>query len=341
MTSTSESVAEPTDTSPSSSGTIFISWVRFHRRSQGIADALGIDSYYVHSASGGVLRRYGAQTRDTARILRAARPATVILMQPPVIALVVVRLLTLFTMTRVIGDLHSGVFLDPKWRWATGLTLRLLRGRHGAIVTNEPLARIARKRSVRTMVLHDLVQVSPTNADTPSQPAVAQDDDGRPLVLVPLAYANDEPIEEILSAAREVDDVTWILTGKAPASVRDGASQNVRFSGYVTNEEYDWLLRHSTVAVALTTRNFTMQCVGYEAMSAAKPLVTSNTESLRHFFGPSAVYADPTGQAIASAVKEAVSRRADLEHLIAGQRDRQILEQKKALEKLVAWTSVA
>ena len=324
--------------SSTSARTIFISWVRFHRRSQGIADALGIDSHYIYSATGGALRRYASQTRDTARILRQTRPATVILMQPPVSALLVLRVLTLFRKTRIIGDLHSGAFLDPKWRWATGLTLWLLRGRHGAIVTNEPLARIARERSVRTLVLHDLVH--PTSANSEASGVVGNEAD-RPVVLVPLAYANDEPVKEILAAARQVDNATWVLTGKAPNSVRDQAPPNVRFSGYVTNEEYDSLLHHAAVAVALTTRDYTMQCVGYEAMSAAKPLVTSNTESLREFFGRSAVYAEPTAAAISSAVQEALRRRTELEDLMTDSRNRQVTEQTKALEELGAWTCAA
>ncbi|MDF2561860.1 MAG: glycosyl transferase group 1 [Microbacterium sp.] len=330
----------PADPTPADA--IFISWVRFHRRSEGIANALDIPSYYVHSTVGGVLRRYASQTRETIRIVRSTRPRTVILMQPPVIALVVVWLLTLCKRTRIVGDLHSGVFLDPKWRWAMGLTLLLLRGKkHAAIVTNEPLARVSRRRSVRTFVLHDLVTEIGADSEAPTAPEVVQSQGNAPLVLVPLAYANDEPVDAIIAAARELSHATWILTGKAPAKVRDGAPANVRFSGYVTNAEYDWLLRNSSVAVALTNREFTMQCVGYEAMSAAKPLVTSNTESLRQFFGPSAVYAEPSAEAILGAVSEALEREADLAELMTKQRSNQMVEQARALEKLIAWMSVA
>lgn len=333
---TMRSASRPQGKAQIAPSTLFISWVRFHRRSQGIADALGIHSHYVHAADGGPLRRYAAQTVETARILRAARPSTVILMQPPVVALLVVRALTLFRSVRIIGDLHSGVFLDPKWKWAKGLTLWLLRGRHGAIVTNEPLARIARQRSVRTLVLHDLVNPIPVDSAS-APPPVSGIADGRPLILVPLAYANDEPVDEILTAAGRVENAMWILTGKAPESIREEAPANVRFSGYVTNQEYDWLLQNASVAVALTTREYTMQCVGYEAMSAAKPLVTSSTESLREFFGRSAVYADPTADAIAMAVKEALERSAELTNSMSESRNRQIAEQTKALEELVAW----
>lgn len=335
-----QSVSEPSGQQLSRTDAIFISWVRFHRRSQGIADALGIPSYYVHSATGGALRRYARQARDTARLIRKHRPKTILLMQPPVFALLAVRVLTFGTKTRIIGDLHSGVFLDPKWRWATRVSLFLLRGRHAAIVTNEPLARIAKEHSVRVLVLHDLVHDMSEDEEGRAT-ALAGVDLTVPLVLVPLAYANDEPVDEILAAARKLDDAVWILTGKAPESLRNVAPPNVRFSGYVTNAEYDWLLRNSAVAVALTTREYTMQCVGYEAMSAGKPLVTSETESLRSFFGSSAVYTESSAEAIRRAVSEALARRAELETLMTAQRTRQIGEQTKALELLVAWTSAA
>jgi glycosyltransferase involved in cell wall biosynthesis len=308
--------------------------VKYHGRSADLAASLGIPSYFVSEPRGSAPLRYVRQWVKTRRLLREKQPNTVIVMQPPIIALLAV---TAFAprSRMVIGDLHSGVFLNPKWRWAARWTFRLLRGSNAAIVTNEILAERSRSAGVRTIVSHDLITESTGASASPPQ-GFDRPADSALFALVPVAYANDEPIDALLDAAANRPEVRWVLTGRAPQDVRQRASANVTFTGYVSDAEYRWLVEHCAVMLALTTRDHTMQRVGYEAMSGAKALVVSGTQVLRDFFGDAAIYTAPTSVDITMAVDAALERREDLQGLMARRRAEQIERQTTALEQIRA-----
>lgn len=118
---------------------IFVSWIRHHGRSAGLAAALGIDSFYITGGSGPAPLRYLRAWRETARLLRQRKPQSVVVMQPPIVALLSVAISTPRS-TMIVGDLHTGVFTDPKWKWALRLTMRVLRKRGIAVVTGTELA---------------------------------------------------------------------------------------------------------------------------------------------------------------------------------------------------------
>lgn len=315
---------------------IFVSWVRYHSRSKGVADSLGIESHFVRS-DGSVLLRYWKQFVETRRLVRTRCPSIVVVMQPPIFALLSVWI-TLPRGSMIVGDLHSGAFLNKRWKWALPMTLRLLRRRGAAIVTNRELATACVAAGVRTFVLHDTVTVGFSgNAAVHDAPQSLVDVDLSSSVLVPVTYANDEPIDAILTAAASAPELIWLLTGRAPESVVRKAPMNVLFTGYVTDGEYAWLMNNTTVTLALTDRPFTMQCAGYESMSAGKPLVTSRTETLVDYFGSAAVYTELQASTIADSVRHAVTQADSLSGRMRDQRVFRMREQDAALEGLRSW----
>lgn len=289
--------------------TVFISWVRFHGRSLSLAHEWGSENVFIHSALRPTVLRYLVQSWKTALLLRSRRPRIVFLMLPPLPALLIVLAFTRRSRTRVVADLHSGVFNDPKWRWATAMTLGLLKAPNMALVTNRTMLEACLRAGVPALILHDPVEESehhqiesmnaPEGATTPS-------------ILVPLSYAPDEPVQQILQAARALSQYQWRFTGTPPSSLVAGAPPNVEFTGFVSNAEYAGLLAQCSVLVALTTRSNTMQRAAYEALAAAKPLVTSPQDVLVEYFGDSATYAPPTPEGIAAAVVQAMERKDSL-----------------------------
>lgn len=311
---------------------VFISWIRYHGRSAGLAEALGIDSYYITGGRGPAPLRYLRAWSETARLLRERKPQTVVVMQPPAIALLSVAMSTP-TSTRIIGDLHTGVFTDPKWKWALGFTMRILRKRGLAIVTGFELAQRAREHGVEALEMHDMIKsvaVTCGRADD----AVVADLLSTDYALVPLAYAFDEPVEELLQAAQEHPDIIWVLTGRPPQSVRDAAPDNVVFPGFVTNDDYGRLVAHAKVMVALTTQENTMQRVGYEAIGSGTALVTSRTKVLREFFDDAALYIEPTAASIGAQVSAAFADTEMMTRRIAHRKESVVTQQSKQLQKL-------
>jgi hypothetical protein len=228
-------------------------------------------------------------------------------MLPPTPALLAVVASTSSSRTRVYGDLHTGTFSDPKWRWALRPTLWLLRRRGAAIVTNRRLGEVCREAKVPTVVANDVVVALRPPADATARLARLRDDLAcERFVLAPVGYGHDEPIAELLDASASLP-VPVVLTGVPPQAVVDAAPANVRFSGFVERVDLDALLAAAEVVVALTRNERTMQRAGYEGLGFARPLVLSSTLELREFFGDAAIYVEPTTADIARGLNEALA----------------------------------
>lgn len=311
---------------------IFISWIRYHGRSEGIAKALGIVPYFITGGSGPAPLRYIRAWLQTHRLIRDRKPRVIIVMQPPIVALISVAVSTSKS-TTLVGDLHTGVFTDPRWKWALKATMRILRKRGFAIVTGKELAERARAYGVTTLEMHDMIEpamVVAAGADDASVGALL----AKKYALVPLAYAFDEPISELLDAARVHPEVTWVLTGRPPQGIRELATSNVHFTGFVSNDDYGRLVANASVMVALTTQENTMQRVGYEAIGSGIGLVTSGTQVLREFFGDAAAYVDPTPESIGQVVSRAVADANAMRARIIHRRETLINQQTDQLEEL-------
>lgn len=319
-----------------SSSALFISWIEHHGRSADLARCLGIEAVFVPGGSGSVVRRYARQTQETRRLLKDLSPTSIIVMQPPLPALLAVLSTRAGRRAQLIGDLHTGTFENPAWRWALPTVLRLLRRRGFAVVTNEPLAVRARARGVTAVVVDDPLSDDELSASADFDDSRLADVASRPFMLVPFAYANDEPVSELLEAARALPDVTFVLTGKAPDAVRSAAPPNVVLTGFVSHDDFQRLLIRASAVAALTDREFTMQRAGYEALMGRKPLLTAETATLRAYFGEAAVYAAPSTAAIASGVETVFARLDVYREQMSELRLTKIDEQRSRLEQLTA-----
>lgn len=313
---------------------VFVSWIAHHGRSAAIAAALGVEQQFVTGGTARAPVRYARAALLTRRLLRrkTERPTSALVMLPPTPALLSVALSR--RDLRIAGDLHSGVFNDRKWSWALGLTLRILKRRGVAIVTNESLARICRERGVETIVLHDMIE----DFDDPV-PNTPRGLKARRYVLFPVTYAPDEPIDAVLSAAAASPEVTFVLTGKAPERHQSSAPPNVVFTGFVSQSEFLALLRNAGAVAALTTRENTMQRAGYEALSAGVPLIASSTRVLHEYFEDSAVFTDASSKGLQTAVNEVLSDREKRVERMNHLKLLRQTEQAAALDKLRDWVS--
>ena len=310
---------------------IFLSWIEHHGRSADLATALGIEAVFVAGGKGNLARRYIRQWRATTTILNSANPRAVVVMQPPLPALLAVLSTRAGRRARIIGDLHTGTFEDPKWSWALPWILKILAKRGSAIVTNEALASRTRSAGVPTIVMHDMIVDFVRDDGYEVDVSLLRTLEGKDFVLVPLAYANDEPIDALLKAAAQDPEITWVLTGRPPASVRARAGANVHFSGYVSNATYGRLVELSTVIAALTNREFTMQRAGYEALAAAKTLVTASTKTLSSYFGDSVIYTDGTSDSIANSARQAIASSEEYSARMDELKQEKIAEQGDSL----------
>lgn len=322
---------------------IYLSWVDFNGRSAGMAEGLGIEPVYIHGGKGLSLpRRYWRQWRMTGAMLRAKKPGTVLVMQPPFFSLLRVWLYTLGSGAKLAADMHTGAFDDPRWKWATPWILRIARRpRNRVVLTNAPLAARARKAGATVLICHGYLRPFVAPAKQQFDDAALEAASSKEFVLVPLAWAYDEPVAEILEAARLTPDIRWVLTGKAPKSARDTAASNVTFTGFATRSDYELLRSRASVVGAITTAEDTMQRSGYEALEAHTPLVTSPMRVLKEYFGDHAIYAEPVAAGIAAAMQQALADGDSLRPAMASLFAEKVIEQDEALGAIKAWMNDA
>lgn len=238
--------------------------------------------------------RYAGLMYRTMSLLRRRRPS-VVWMQIPQVPLLWAALLyrKLFdSKVRLVADCHNGMFVK---RWAS-VPFGLSRiGRCDLVlVHNDAVQKVAAEMGVpvsKTAVLED---VPPTPAPAGSAIPVQFAGRPRPWVLFPGSFAADEPVDELLDAAGLPDVGTIVMTGRKENAAARGhdigrAPPNVVMPGYLETEDFNALLCHCDVVLALTKVDGIQLSVCNEALGFGKPMVMSDTRLLRTMFGDASV----------------------------------------------------
>jgi glycosyltransferase involved in cell wall biosynthesis len=289
---------------------LFITWYPSCRRSDALAAALGGKSYLIHY---GDFKRpiiapfkYCLQTLVTLYQLCRERPSLVIVASPPVFAILPVWIYCRLARVQYVVDAHTGVFDDARWKWLGSLSRFLSKQAAATIVTNDFLKGLVERWGARAVIVGDV----PVDF-----PALTMDLGAGFHVVVVNTFSQDEPLDAVLSAAAMLPQVRFHVTGN-PRHARQTwsatASENVRFTGWLSESEYASLLRGADVIMCLTTRDHTMQRGAYEAMALAKPLITSNWRLLRETFHAGTLHVDNTPKDIAAAVMASRVRAHEL-----------------------------
>lgn len=288
---------------------LFVSWVSHHGRSEDLAAALGAQCAFV--AVGTLRNRRTAPVRHlwqslvTLQLLVRRRPRVLLVMAPPAALVLLALVWGRLTRCRVVVDCHSGAVLGRP------LSARLAARADLVIVTVPQLT----QGFARAVAVHDPPVVIP---------AAARHDE----IVFPASWLPDEPIEDLLAAARSLPDQAFAITGKAPAGL--AVAPNVRLTGYLHRADYLALLAGAPLVLALTTREDTMQRAAYEAVGAGRPVVASDTKALRSYLDGAATYAGDLSEAITSALRNL----PELEAGAARVRDEQRLAFDEALAQI-------
>ena len=299
-------------------GVIAVSWQE-HRRTREICANLGIELHELCTRSRG-LRRYAELVPRTVSLFARNRGKTVIVQNPSlVLTLLAVLVRPLFRL-RVIMDAHNEAvepYLNPSAA-IRKLTHWLLGRANYVIVTNRHLAQVVSAKRGHPIVLADRIPEAPA--------AVAAARDARFRVVFVCTFARDEPLDEVLAAAGALGaDYEFLVTGNdkhLPANVRAAAPSNVRFTGFLSEQDYWAALRHSDLVVDLSLIDNCLVCGAYEALAVGTPMVLSGSAASQELFGTAACYTDNSAASIASAVGEARGKVATLRAQATAVRDR-------------------
>lgn len=295
---------------------VFVSWEPSNSRSATLAEQFGAECWFIHYLA---LKqpwlapiKYVLQAFRTWYDLFRHRPSLVFVQNPPVFAPLVIWLYCLFTGSRFIIDSHTGVFLERKWRWLSFLHAFVVKRAAVSIVTNEHLAAMVEGWGGKAFIFPD-VPVEFPNAEYLAERSAN-------LVTVVNSFSYDEPLDEVLTAAKALPDVEFAVTGdlaRCPPELSAAASENVRFTGFVPRKVYVNTLYSSDAAVVLTLEDHTMQRGAYEAMSLGVPIVTSDWPLLRKTFFKGAQFTDNTAPSIIAAIQRVIANKQQLKDDVA------------------------
>lgn len=284
--------------------TVAVSWEE-HRRTRELCAWFGLPLHtFTHGGSG--IGRYVRLSIATARLLTSRRPRVVYVQNPSlVLTLLVLALRRLLGNYRVMVDAHNeGVvpFAHPRWPIPM-LTRVALRMADLTIVTNEALANVVKANGGRPFVLPDKLPEVPIQ---PSRPPLRD----RCVVMVIATYAPDEPIAEIVEAARIVGlSYDFRFTGRESRMqerIKATLPPNVHQTGYLSEADYWRLMADCHLVLDLSLKPNCLVCGAYEALAMQKPMILSNNPATVELFSRVAVFA-PSADAsgITDALREA------------------------------------
>ena len=286
---------------------LFITWYPSCRRSDALAAALGGDSHLVHrllfKQPWIAAFKYLGQSLDTLVILVRARPDVVLVAAPPVVAVLWVRICCRLLRSRYVVDAHTGVFDDRRWTWLTWLTKRLCRSAAATITTGD----------VMRCVVEDWGALATVVATVPIETSRVQRAElgkGSHVVVVN-SFSQDEPLAEVLAAAATLPEVGFHVTGSprhARGKVPKVAPGNLRFTDWLSDDQYLEYLAAADAVLCLTKADHTMQRGAYEAMALGRPLVTSDLPLLRGVFSQGTVFVENRADSIAGGLRCALAQ---------------------------------
>lgn len=228
-------------------------------------------------------------------------PEIVFVQHPPIHAVTAVADYARSHGTGFVIDAHSGAFLGQgflrgayRQRFA-GLGRRALL----TLVHNEDLIPHAEKLGLKYLVIEMAVPENPTTELAQLR---------HPAVVVVCGYGQDEPLAELLGAARLLPDLNLYLTGAKGEMIahRVPLRPNVFATGFLDELDYWRLLNAGDVVVVLTRREATILSGAYEGLAAGKPLVLSKTRTLARAFPGGAVLVENDPESLAAGIREAL-----------------------------------
>lgn len=248
--------------------------------------------------------RYAFSLVSTVSTVLRDRPRAVIAQNPPVFPGLVSWLWSKGTGSRFILDSHPTAFGakdNRQGRAMLKVSGWLAKRADGVLVTTEGYARQVRGWGGRPLVLHE--------AAPPSGKWSAVVDIEPMTVLFTCTFDQDDPVSEVFDAARLLPDVTFYTTGDPNRmEVRDRANvpKNVELVGWIDLADFHALMSRSAVVLALTTEETSVMRSAFEAVFAARPLVTSDVGDVSELF-PAAVLVENRAGAIAAGISQALS----------------------------------
>lgn len=268
---------------------VYITWAQTSSRSDSTAFFFNARSYRItgiKSRSKLLLPwKYLKASGRTLFLLFRDRPKVVFVQNPPVVAVLIVWLYARCFGAGFIPDSHCSVFNTRKWRRFLWLYRYFAKRALINIAHNHRYVEEVKAWGARAVNLGGVPRKMETGRTYQIRSGFN--------VVFPSSFERDEPIAEVVEAARSLSDVNFYITGnfhRAPKELVEAAPANVIFTGFLSDEDYVALLKACSAVMCLTTRGDTNQSGAYEAIALNRPIIVSDWSLLRQIYDKGAVF---------------------------------------------------
>ncbi len=308
----------------------WIAW-ETQRRSLGLARSLGAElRLFLHGGWG----RFPRCLADTALLLARRRRGLVFVQNPSMLLAAWAGALKGALGYTLVVDRHSnfgflaGAGAGLKRRLSDLLSDYTLRKADLTLVTNSELAGYVERAGGRAFVLPDpfpdlsawrlLAETSEAGSggaagsfgDAAAGNAGSAGTGPRPPreILFVSSWAFDEPIEAALEACRRMrGEVVIRITGRVPARyarLLRSAPDNFIATGFLSENDFLAAMAQCDAVMAVTGRQATLVCGGYEGAAMGKPLILGDSRALREYFDAGCVYTDGSAGDLEARIRE-------------------------------------
>jgi len=288
---------------------VYIAWFPFSAPSECMAKHLGARAYHIHYFKKRRLFispvKYVLASFKTLFALYKERPDIIFVQNPPVFAVVIVWLYCCLKNSKYVVDTHSGIFTARRWRIFLPLYRFLAKRALMNMLHNTPLAREVKSWKAPSIVLEPGPILTAPDRAFPFHPGFN--------VLIICSFDPDEPIYEVVEAARHLPDVNFYITGslqRAPQNLSKQIPENVMLTDFLDREDFLALLKGCDVATCLTTDDNTHQWGALEALEFERPIITSDWPVLRDYFSRGTIHVNNTAMALVEGIERVRSNHS-------------------------------
>lgn len=289
----------------------FLAWAPSAGRAQDLAKELGGIHRCIYPLSDRRLVpiRYLVSSALTVAHLVRFRPRSVVVQNPPIYPALIAWAYTKISGARLVLDNHPAAFGAKDNTQAQRMiraTKWLAREARGVLVTTSEWVDVVEKWGGRALVIHE----APPSWTT-SDPSPIVD---RPVVLFSCVFAKDEPVSEVIEAARALPGVDFRITGdprRASGIDLEALPDNVTLTGWLNQDSYAAEVERAHLLLALTTEPTSVMRAAYEGAFSRRVMVLSDWPALVELF-PEAVFVANTAQGIEMGLSRAVSSYPEL-----------------------------
>ncbi len=196
---------------------------------------------------------------------------------------------------KIIVDMHSGPFVSKKWKFFKPITHFVLKNSDLILIHDETIKeKLIFEKNKKIVLLHNPIFIE-ENVSL----------NNKEYFVFPASWDKDEPIKEIIEATFLLKDVEIFITGKKNIKINK-IPQNLKFTGFLPNEDFYNLLKNAKGIISLTKWDYTLTFASFEAINLEKPLVVSNKKAFKKFFEDNVIYVENEPNSIAEGIKKLI-----------------------------------